>query len=118
MAVHVADFDEPGLGGPAVGGGWMFVEHRGGVVDFRAAVFALVGDEALDGGAHPCGFLRTVGLQLGDPPIFVGIFVVAKFIDRHLRPMAFVLCIRSQAELERSHVSHATSALGSRWQAV
>ena len=118
LAVHIADLDEPWLGGPPVRGAGVFVEHRGGVVDLRAAVFAFVGDQALDRGAHPSGLLRAVGFEFRDPPILVGILVVAELVYGFLRPVAFVCGVSGEAYLQGTHIRHASGHLGTHGKAV
>ncbi len=91
--MHIADFDKPRLGGPAIGGARIFIEHRGSVVDYGAPILALIGDKALDRGTHPGGFLRTIRLQRSNPPIFVGILVIIELLCGLLRPVPLVLHI-------------------------
>ena len=116
--MHIADFDEPRLRGPAVGCGRIFVEHGGGVVNLGTTFRAFVGDKSLDRGTHPGRFGGAIGLQLGNPPVFIGVVIVSKLIDRFLWPMAFVLDIGGEADLERPHVGHAFSRLGTHRKTV
>lgn len=78
----------------------MLIEHRGRVVHLRATILALVCNKPLDRGAHPSGFLRAVGLELSNPPVFVSILVVAELIYRFLWPMTFVLEIGGKTDLQ------------------
>ena len=116
--MHVADFDQPWLCGPAIRCGGIFVEHCGGVVDLRSPVLAFVCHQSLDCWTHPRRFSRTVGFQLGDPPVLVCVFIVAKLVHRLLRPVALVLEVGSEADLERAHVCHAFGRLGTHREAI
>jgi len=118
LAVHVSNFDEPWLSGPAVRRSRVLVEHRRHVVDFWAPLLALVRNKSSDRGAHPSGFLGAIGSQLGDPPIFIGVFIVAKLVCRFLRPVAFVLCVTCQADLQRAHIGHALARLRTHREAI
>jgi len=118
LTVHVADFDQPWLCGPAIRCSRIFVEHCGSIVHLRSSVLAFVCHQSLDCWTHPRRCSRTVGFQLGDPPVLVCVFIVAELVHRLLRPMALVLDVGSEADLERTHVCHAFGRLGTHRQAI
>lgn len=118
LTVHVADLYEPRLGGPAVGCGRMLVEHRGSIVHLGTTFRTFICDKTLDCGTHPSRFSGTIGLQLGNPPVFIGIFVVSQLVCRLLWPVAFILDIGGETDLEGTHICHAPRRLRSHWQTI